>query len=115
MAYSEDLRARVIKAIQRGDRSQRQIAEDFDVSRSFVEEIWRRYRETGSWERKIWQAGPTPKLAEQVDALRAHVQAHPDATLEARCQHMLGSDGKPVSAITMSRMLKRLGITHKKS
>ena len=114
MAYSEDLRERVVRAIQKGGRSQRQIALDYEVSQSFVEEVWRRYRETGSWHIKRWQPGPKPQLEAQTEILRAHVQEHPDATLAERCEEVLGSHGKPVSASTMSRMLKRLGITHKK-
>jgi transposase len=114
MAYSADLRERVVKAVERGERTQRQIAADFGVSRSFVEEVWRRYRETGSWEIKTWTPGPAAQLAAQAEMLHEHVQTHPDMTLEARCQQVLGSDGKPVHPSTMSRMLKRLGITHKK-
>jgi transposase len=114
MAYSDDLRERVVRAIQKGERTQRQIAADFEVSRSFVEETWRRYRETGSWQIKTWQPGPKAQLNEQADTLRAHVKAHPDMTLEARCEQVLGREGKPVSPSTMSRTLKRLGITNKK-
>lgn len=114
MAYSNDLRERVVKAVQRGERTQRQIAVDFEVSRSFVEEVWRRYRETGSWEIKTWTPGPPAQLATQAQTLREHVQTHPDMTLEARCEAVPGKDGRPVHPSTMSRMFKRLGITHKK-
>jgi transposase len=55
MAYSQDLRERVVRAVQRGDRTQKAIAEDFGVSLSFVEEVWRRQRETGRCAVKVWR------------------------------------------------------------
>ena len=42
MAYSQELRDRIVRAVEQGKRSQRQIAEDFGVSKSCVEEMWRR-------------------------------------------------------------------------
>ena len=114
MAYSQDLRERVVKAIQRGDRTQPQIAKDFEVSRSFVEELWRRYRETGSCAIKEWQHGPRAKLADQEGTLRAAVAAKPDARLADLCKEVHAADGTPVSPSAMGRALRRLKITHKK-
>ena len=31
MAYSQDLRERVLRAVERGERSQREIAEDYEA------------------------------------------------------------------------------------
>lgn len=117
MAYSHDLRERVVHAIQRGDRSQRGIAEDFEVSLSFVEEVWRRYRETGSCAIKVWRPGPRPKLSGQSprQRLQAEVKQQPGVTLEELCERVRTEDGQKVSASAMSRTLSRLGITHKKS
>ena len=69
MAYSQDLRERVVRAVERGDRSQTEVAEEYGVSRSFVEEVWRRYRETGSCAIKVWHHGPRAKLAASRDYL----------------------------------------------
>ena len=114
MAYSQDLRERVVRAVQRGDRTQQAIARDFGVSRSFVEEIWRRQRETGSCAIKEWRPGPKPLLMEQGERLRAEVEAHPDALLTQLCERVRASDGSKVSQSSMSRMLRRLKITRKK-
>ena len=46
-AYSIDLRQKVVEAYDRGVGSQRQIAESFGVSRSFVEKLLQRRRTTG--------------------------------------------------------------------
>jgi transposase len=114
MAYSQDLRERVVKAIARGDRSQAQVAEDFAVSLSFVEELWRRYRETGSCAVKEWHHGPRAKLVDQEAALRAAVAAKPDVKLADLCEQVRAADGARVSESAMSRALRRLKITRKK-
>jgi transposase len=114
MAYSQDLRERVVKAIERGDRTQPQVAKDFQVSLSFVEELWRRYRETGSCAIKEWQHGPRAKLADQEEALRAAVAAKPDARLADLCQEVHAADGTQVSPSALGRALRRLKITRKK-
>ena len=114
MAYSQDLRERVVKAIERGDRSQAQVAADFAVSRSFVEELWRRYRETGRCAVKVWHHGPRAKLADQEVALRAAVAAQPDIKLADLCEQVRAADGSPVSESAMSRALRRLKLTRKK-
>jgi transposase len=116
MAYSQDLRERVIGAIQRGDRSQREIAEDFEVSRSFVERVWRRFRETDSCSIKTWRHGPARRLAGSGEqSLRVVVAERPDLQLEELCEQVKAKNGNSVSISTMSRELKRLGIRRKKS
>jgi transposase len=114
MAYSQDLRERVVRAIQRGDRTQQAIAEDFEVSLSFVEEVWRRQRETGSCAVKVWRRGPKRKLSDQQEQLRAEVAADPDVKLEDLCERVRAADGSQVSVSAMSRTLQRLNITRKK-
>ncbi len=105
----------MVRAVERGDRTQQAVAEDFEVSLSFVEETWRRYRETGSCAVKVWQHGPKPKLSERSEQLRAEVAAHADVKLEQLCERVRGADGSSVSVSAMSRMLQRLQITRKKS
>ena len=115
MAYSQDLRERVVKAVARGERTQREVAEDFAVSLSFVEEMWRRQRETGSCAIKVWRRGRHPKLGDQEAHLRAAVAAQPDVRLETLCERVRATDGSRLSVSAMSRTLRRLKITRKKS
>ena len=114
MAYSADLRERIVRAIQRGDRSQAEIAADFEVSVSCVEEVWRRYRETGSWAIKVWRPGPRPKLSGREERVQAELAQHPDLRLIDLCERVRAADGSAVSISAMSRLLQRLGITRKK-
>jgi transposase len=47
-AYSQDLRERILRAVQDREESQGMIAQRFAVSRSFVERLWQRWRRTRS-------------------------------------------------------------------
>ena len=46
-AYSQDLRERIIAALEANEQSQPEIAERFGVSVSTVEKLWKRWRSTG--------------------------------------------------------------------
>jgi transposase len=46
--YSLDLRKKVFSAWQAGEGSQRELAKRFNVSLSFIRDLSRRYRETGT-------------------------------------------------------------------
>jgi transposase len=46
--YSQDLRERIVQALEVQEESQAEIAERFAVSLPFVEQLWRRWRTTGS-------------------------------------------------------------------
>jgi transposase len=48
--YSLDLRERIIAALETGADSQPEIAATFGVSLSFVEKLWRKWRETSNCE-----------------------------------------------------------------
>jgi transposase len=45
--YSEDLRRKIVQAYEPGTRSQREVAELFHVSLSFVEALLQYYRRSG--------------------------------------------------------------------
>jgi transposase len=47
-AYSQDLRERIVQALAAPEESQAEIAERVAVSLSFVEQLWQRWRTTGS-------------------------------------------------------------------
>jgi transposase len=47
-AYSQDLRVRIVEALEAHEESQAEIAERYVVSLSFVAKLWQRWRVTGS-------------------------------------------------------------------
>ena len=55
--YSLDFRRKVVQAYESRRGSQRQLAQMFGVSLSFVQELWQRYRRTESVEPKAHGGG----------------------------------------------------------
>ncbi|WP_246162995.1 MULTISPECIES: helix-turn-helix domain-containing protein [Brasilonema] len=58
--YSTDLRQRVVDAYKAKEGSQRQLADRFKVSLSFVQRLIRRYRNTGKVSAKPHRGGAIP-------------------------------------------------------
>lgn len=113
--YPVELRQRVLDAYLNGEGSQEQVAQRFSVSRSFLQKLLYRYRQTGSVEPKAHGGGQSPKIAhEDLSALRALLEKTPDATLEELCQDFQGKTGTLVSVPTMHRAIGRLDWTRKK-
>src|SRR5262245_27139117 len=109
-AYSNDLRERILAAVERGEYSLRQIAQVFSVSLSCVVRLLERWRQTGSVQPKRHR-GAARKLDAAADArLLEFVRQHPDATL-AELRDRLGI---PCSLMTIARALQRQRITRKK-
>lgn len=79
--YSQDLRERVIAAVDAGTGAYA-VALLFRVSVSYIYKALGRRRATGETTVRTGKAGRKAKLAAHDDALRAQVAAHPDATLE---------------------------------
>lgn len=110
-AYSQDLRQRVLDAVQRGEGSIRQVARRFVVSLSFVVRLLQLHRRTGSIAPKPHRGGHPPALSpEDLERLRELVRQQPDATLE-ELRHRLGV---ACSTAAICRALKKLGLPRKK-
>src|SRR6267143_2822850 len=81
--YSEDLRARVLAAID-GCMAARAAASVFRVSVSYIYKALIRRRRTGEVSASARRGHRPRKLSpEQESALAAHIEAHPDITLSA--------------------------------
>ncbi len=110
-AYSMDLRERVAAACDSGMLSQPEIAEQYEVSVSFITRLLRRRRETGSLAPKPHTGGPAPVLDERDrERIAARVRGQPDITLAELCARI----AHRVSDSTMSRLLIAMGLTRKK-
>lgn len=114
-AYSIDLRQKLVDAYEKGDISQRKLAEQFGVATSFVQKILKQYRETGDLSPKVRQEQTPTKLnPEQLEMLRQMVEAENDATLEELRQKLHLQTNVLIARSTVDRMVKRLGFTFKK-
>jgi transposase len=112
--YSVDLRERLLGAIDAG-LSQAGAARLFGVGTSTITR-WRQRRAATKTLAPKPRSGRTPRIGPaQADALRAQVAAAPDATLAEHCATWAGEQEVAVSVATMSRAIRRLGITVKKS
>lgn len=113
---SNDLRLRIIKAIQENEESQPEIAERFAVSLSFVEKLWHRFRLTGQYEAKAHGGGRQRLLKQNEELIRSEVKAQADITLAELAEKVAAATGtEPVSLMTMSLELRRLNLPRKKS
>jgi transposase len=111
-AYSMDLRERVVAACDTGDATRAQIADRFSVSVSWIRDLLRRRRLSGSIAPKPRGGGRAPAFDEAAEArLREAVRADDDATLVELAE----AAGVPCGPSAVHRALKRLGISRKKS
>jgi transposase len=114
-AYSEDLRARVLAAVDRGI-PRAEVARVFQVSLPTIKRWLRRRRETGSLAPSPRPGAPAVKMAALRAGLLPQLQAAPDATLEEHCRRWEQAHRMRVSTATMSRVITRhFGWTRKKS
>jgi transposase len=112
--YSADLRERLLGAIDVG-LPVAEAARLFRVCPSTIRRWQQRQRTTGSVAARP-RPGRTPRIGpDQATALAAQVAAHDDATLAQHCARWETEQGVRVSIATMSRVIRRLGITVKKS
>ena len=113
-AYSQDLRERVVRAVDQG-KSRQKIVNLFGVSLATLKRYLKQRRETGSLKPKAIPGRPASKrLHVQMD-LEAQLQASPDVSLERHCELWEQAHGMRVSPRTMSRAITGLGWTRKKS
>lgn len=114
--YSNDLRRRIIDAIQENEETQSEIAERFSVGVKFIEKLWKRFRETGSYEALPHGGGRKRLLADDEELIRDKVAAEPDITLAELAEYVGRETGnEAVSAPVMCVELQRLNLPRKKS
>jgi len=115
-AYSLDLRLKVLDAVDRGI-PRKEVVRTFGVSMPTLERYLRRRRE-GEGLAPRRSPGRTPSICASVEqrrALWAQLEENADATLERQCELWEKGQGVRVSVSTMSRAVRKLGWTFKKS
>ncbi len=113
---SVDLRQRILAAYEAKEGSQRQLAERFKVSLSFIRDLRRHHRQTGSLQPKPPGGGAVAKIGkQQLPIIAALVTAQPDALLEELCERFAQQTGIEVSVSTMQRAVSKLNLSVKKN
>ena len=114
-AYSVDLRERVVSSIESGECNIPAAARRYKVSEPTIERWLARKRKTGSSAPLAHAGGPARKLAGAAAAIRAAVQAQPDATLQELCEQVEQKTKIKSDPSMMYRELVRLKLPRKKS
>ena len=115
IAYSLDLRARIVAAVEQQLGSKRQIAALFGVHESFIYKLLRQKRDRGDIAPLPHGGGAHAKLSgDQLRQLPALVAATPDATLDELRAQIKKRAGVEVSLSTICRGLQALGLSRKK-
>jgi len=106
--YSYDIRIRVLQAYQHTEQSQRQIARRFNVSLSFVRDLIRRYRETGSIAPRKYPGRPNLKIdKDSLELILSLGASDPLLPLSTLCERLAHERQLRVSRTTMWRTLQK--------
>ena len=109
-----ELRTRVVAFVDQG-HGHREAARHFRVSPKFVNDLIRLRRETGSLlPRPQGNGGGHGKLAGVTDWIDARVTAKGEITLDELVAELAETHGIDVHRGTVWRVLRGLGLTHKK-
>lgn len=112
-AYSEDLRERIVGAVEAG-MSKSEASRVFEVSLNSVKRYVHLKQATGKLTPKIRPGQSAQIRGEKVELLRQQIKAQPDATLDELAAQWQQTQGVKLSRATFSRTLKRYKITYKK-
>jgi transposase len=112
-SYSQDLRDRVLWALERGERPSA-IARRLEVSRVWVYRVRGREQKTG--QRSSFQIGGhrRSRIAERESVLRAWIEKEPGLSLAELC-HRLAKQDVSIKIGALWHQLNKWGLTFKKN
>jgi transposase len=112
MAFSEDLRGRIIEAIKVEKLKKVEVRKIYKISRTGLDYLLEHYEKTGDIKRKPHGGGRPSKFNDRdIKRIKKFLSDHPDATLEEILEHT----GKEASLTSVFRTLKKIGYRLKKS
>jgi len=113
-AYSEDLRRKVVEAVEQRGASKSEAARLFGISLSSV----KRYTRLASQGEPLSpsKGGGRPPIADEATKklLEEDIRKRPAATVKERRHFLESFGGKSMSEPTLRRLLKRMGFSRKK-
>ena len=113
---SDDFREKIVRFYENHpDYTQQEIAEEFGMSRSFIEKLLQRWRATNSSAALPHSGGQQRALKNHEQMVRDLVAAQPDITLDELREQLESATQVLVSPATMCRELQRLKLVRKKS
>jgi transposase len=113
-AYSEDLRQKVVEAVQQRGTSKSEAARHFGISLSSV----KRYTRLADRGEPLTprKGGGRPPIADDATRklLEEDIRDRPSATIRERRSFLERFAGKSLSEVTVRRLMKRMGFSRKK-
>lgn len=116
-AYSDDLRAKILGAYERGQQGLEALAEQFGVSYGYTKKIRRQQLQTGQVARpQQSRHGPVSRVTPEVEEqLRQELRRQPDLTLQELAERLEESRKLRLSRNRLWQVLQRLGLRRKKN
>lgn len=112
-AYSIDLRKRVLAAYDSGKYTLKEVAQQFDVTARWIQQLRQRRRQEGTIAPHPQNQGRKPAFeGKQLEELNEFVKRYPDSTLQEIREHFAGQI--TCSLVAIHYALKRLGWRYKK-
>lgn len=112
-AYSQDLRERVLRALERGE-GPTEVARRFEVSRIWVHQVRTRWEREGQ-RHSLRQGGyRVSRIAHLEKTIRAWIKAEPDLTLVQLCERLAG-EGIEIKAPALWHQLNKWNLSFKKN
>lgn len=117
IAYSDDLRRKLLEAHQRQEGSLVQLAKRFSVSVGWAFKISASWKRTGEMERPAGRRrGPVSKITAEIEAdLKTWIAEQPDLTLAEMQVRLYARRKLEISISRLWTVLKNLGLRLKKS
>jgi transposase len=112
--YSQDLRDRVIDAVERGKMSRRAAGRHYKISESAAIKWLGRIERHGSREPVGHGGHRASKLLPHRAFLEAARAEKSDVTLQALCDRLSAERGVKADTSMMSRFFRKIGVTFKK-
>lgn len=112
--YSQDLREKIVSAVEKGDSSIRKVAQRFGVSKNCVQRLVTQKRTQGHIRPKKQGGSMVSPVMKYKAELIAIFEKQNDATLAEYCELLFNETGLWVSQSTMCRTFQRLRLPLKK-
>jgi transposase len=112
--YSQDLRDRVIDAVEKGEMSRRAACRHYKISESVAIKWLERMSARAPESLSDMAAIVLPSSCRTGTFLKAARAEKPDVTLQALCDRLSAERGVKADTSMMSRFFRKIGVTFKK-
>jgi len=112
-AYSQDLRDRVLRALEQGEKLI-SIARRLEVGRGWVHEVRRAFAEEGRSGSRRMGGHRVSRVAALEQTIRGWIAEQPDLTLSEMCQRLETGHGVLLKVPALWHQLNKWGLTFKK-